>query len=316
MTQRITYLDSLRGFAILLVIIGHFIQYNYESSIRNDIFNIIYSFHMPLFFFLSGCTRSLQEDKKGSLQSWRELLAFYAGKFMSLLLPSIAWTLLVPFFFSREWGLNGSISSFWFLNVLFAVSCVWTSIRFFDNKIRKWNIFFWITITVLVILFAIDMKRVPIMYFTLYVFGYFFQKKSWLQKWPDYIYEIALFVFLLAVGYFSYGQTLYGDGDRVCLEIPLSILASICLTKLFSNIKNKLFNTVFILFGQYSLGIYLTHFLMVEIPYIGHLEYTISEIMQFLILSVLAIITALCCILIEKATEAFPNMHKILYGKN
>ena len=55
---------------------------------------------------------------------------------------------------------------------------------------------------------------------------------------------------------------------------------------------------------------------MVEIPYIGHLEYTISEIMQFLVLSVLAIITALCCILIEKATEAFPNMHKILYGKN
>lgn len=316
MTQRITYLDSLRGFAILLVIVGHFIQYNYESSIRNDIFNIIYSFHMPLFFFLSGCTRSLQEDKKGNPQSWRELTAFYAGKIKSLLLPSIAWTLLVPLFFSRTWGWNGSISSFWFLNVLFAISCGWTTIRFFDDKLRKRNAFFWITVTVLAILFAIGFKRVPIMYFTLYVFGYLFQKKAWLQKWPDYIYGIALSVFLFAAGHFSYGQTLYGDGDRVWLEIPLSIAASICLIKLFSNIKNRLFNAAFILLGQYSLGIYLTHFLMVEIPCIGRLEHFMSEIMQFLVLSVLAIMTALCCILIEKAAEAFPGMHKILYGKN
>lgn len=65
MQNRIAYIDALRGFAILLVIVGHLIQFNYSSGIENPIFNIIYSFHMPLFFFISGCARSISESNRG-----------------------------------------------------------------------------------------------------------------------------------------------------------------------------------------------------------------------------------------------------------
>lgn len=315
MAQRITYLDSLRGGGILLVIIGHLIQYNYESSVQNGIFNFIYSFHMPLFFFLSGCTRALQEKKKGNIQSWKGLVIFYIKKCRSLLLPSIAWTVLVPLFFSNKLEWSGSISSFWFLNVLFAVGCLWATIHFVNEKIGKRNVSLWIVLMAIVLLFAFDIKRIPIMYFILYVFGYYFQQKLWLQRWPNFIFVAALLLFLLGAGYFSYGQTSYGDGNRVWLEIPLSILASIFLVKLFSSIINEHVNGVLSLLGKYSLGIYLSHFLLVNISFVGRLEFSLNYVMQFFVLSMLAVFIALCCILIEKAIEPFPFMRQLLYGK-
>lgn len=45
--SRLTALDSLRGFGILLVVLGH-------TSQTNDLVSWIFSFHMPLFFIISG----------------------------------------------------------------------------------------------------------------------------------------------------------------------------------------------------------------------------------------------------------------------
>ena len=54
MKQRLLYLDNLKGFLIILVILGHCIEYGTESFDENTLFKIIYSFHMPLFFMISG----------------------------------------------------------------------------------------------------------------------------------------------------------------------------------------------------------------------------------------------------------------------
>lgn len=45
--KRIDYLDIAKGIGILSVIIGHTFDVQYLS-------NFLYSFHMPLFFVLSG----------------------------------------------------------------------------------------------------------------------------------------------------------------------------------------------------------------------------------------------------------------------
>lgn len=46
--ERLSWLDVLKGIGIILVVMGHI----YSNSI---IFNWLYSFHMPLFFFAAGC---------------------------------------------------------------------------------------------------------------------------------------------------------------------------------------------------------------------------------------------------------------------
>ena len=51
---RIAFLDAAKAVAIFLVVWGHLIQQTDADFWNNDIFAFIYSFHIPLFFLLSG----------------------------------------------------------------------------------------------------------------------------------------------------------------------------------------------------------------------------------------------------------------------
>ncbi|WP_278969986.1 acyltransferase family protein [Megasphaera elsdenii] len=48
--NRVGWIDVAKGIAIVLVIIGHTVQFGGGTR------NFIFSFHMPLFFLLSGFT--------------------------------------------------------------------------------------------------------------------------------------------------------------------------------------------------------------------------------------------------------------------
>ncbi len=55
---RITYIDNMRGIAILLVMLGHSI-----STVSEPLNQFILSFHMPIFFFISGlCTSNKKQS--------------------------------------------------------------------------------------------------------------------------------------------------------------------------------------------------------------------------------------------------------------
>lgn len=64
MKNRIEFIDLIKGFSILTVVIGHFIETNTgldASSIMSH--NFIYTFHMPLFMFIGGYVAELQYKK-------------------------------------------------------------------------------------------------------------------------------------------------------------------------------------------------------------------------------------------------------------
>lgn len=54
MNARIEYLDSLKAFAIFCVVLGHSIQCFDKTGVMNEVYSVIYSFHMPLFMVISG----------------------------------------------------------------------------------------------------------------------------------------------------------------------------------------------------------------------------------------------------------------------
>lgn len=127
MTSRIQYIDIAKGIGILLVYIGH--CYKGECNISNLV-EWIYSFHMPLFFFVSGL-----------LFSTKVISAkiFYRHKFSSIIIPYLifsilhyilrkafhlgagAWSIIL-----HGWGSN----ALWFLPILFLVNCAHFHIYF------------------------------------------------------------------------------------------------------------------------------------------------------------------------------------------
>jgi len=81
-------MDVLRGLAILLVVLGHMTQFCDPDFDHNIVFRIIYSFHMPLFFFISGYVINLPRLKSGmGSYIWKRTLR--------LAIPFLAWTFFV-----------------------------------------------------------------------------------------------------------------------------------------------------------------------------------------------------------------------------
>lgn len=97
MKKRMDYLDVAKGIAIFLVMMGH-------AALAFDTPNwrlTIYSFHMPLFFLVSGVVVGRAKD------GWRP---FLKKNVLTLLVPYLIWALIfLPFKFeSLPWVLYGS----------------------------------------------------------------------------------------------------------------------------------------------------------------------------------------------------------------
>ena len=59
--KRDDLLDIAKDIGIMLVVLGHTLQGFYTDFDNNLAFRLIYSFHMPLFFFISGAVLSLKK---------------------------------------------------------------------------------------------------------------------------------------------------------------------------------------------------------------------------------------------------------------
>ena len=90
-SDRILWLDAARGIGIILVILGHIIPMD------QPLCHVIYSFHIPLFFFLSGMVLQLQkkEAEAGAIESGSlKAKRFIRKKCQSLLYPYAVFSFL------------------------------------------------------------------------------------------------------------------------------------------------------------------------------------------------------------------------------
>ena len=147
MSKRIEYIDIARGIGILLVVLGHN-DFGYISPFG---YKLIYSFHMPLFFFLSGYFLNVSVP----------FVDFFKKRFNSLLKPYF-FTIFLIYFTSVSFDNMGFENALrriakslyastiyidwvqlWFLPHLFVVSLYaflfFAILRRWDNRYIRWG---------------------------------------------------------------------------------------------------------------------------------------------------------------------------------
>jgi fucose 4-O-acetylase-like acetyltransferase len=132
--NRIVWIDIAKGIGIITVILGH-------MSIPNILQRYIFSFHMPLFFFLSGYLFSQQS---------MSTLNYIKKRIRTILLPYVLFSIIIiiiwaivnistrdiiPSLYSTLIG-NGAGNGFWFLICLFITEVVFFILqRYIKNKL-------------------------------------------------------------------------------------------------------------------------------------------------------------------------------------
>ncbi|WP_418983914.1 acyltransferase family protein [Alistipes sp.] len=272
--------DLLKTFAILLVVLGHVtIIYSPLSSFPqtdgNKWINLftdgIYAFHMPLFFFISGCIYVLGRQRQ-KYATWPELLGkkfrrlmvpyFLVGIF--LLIPTLMLLEITSLSFAQSVGhlLYGhQVKHLWFLIALFIQFLFIRAAEPLLVKIPALvGILTSIALAILLPLSKLDFFQLPmaIRYLPYFLLGYYAQREAWTQirlRGGEIASTIAVAaaIFLL----------------RPRLHLPISIyllldylLAFLCIclalqivSRMRMDTKKYWYRTV----AQSSFGIYLLH---------------------------------------------------------
>ena len=126
--------DTVKGLAIVLVILGHSLQDYIVDYDHNFFFRLIYSFHMPLFMFVSGyLARANFKPEPARLASRARLLVlpFFSWAGVHFCLDAFGrikehqapnWHFWMDLVASPDWGL-------WFLWILFLCFCILYYVR-------------------------------------------------------------------------------------------------------------------------------------------------------------------------------------------
>jgi len=84
-------LDGIKFFLIVLVVVGHCIEPSrYSNVVSGNLYSVIYSFHMPVFVFLSGYFA-----KVNSFDEWKAKGLRFLETFLVIMIPQ--------FLFFRSW---------------------------------------------------------------------------------------------------------------------------------------------------------------------------------------------------------------------
>ncbi len=273
MQGRIAWVEYAKAIGILLVVYGHVARGVFNANLSIDeqqfrlIDSIIYSFHMPLFFFLSGLffMNSMQKWGKGN---------FMRLKIGSIVYPYLLWSLIQGFIevflnsytnrpinFSDVFALlYQPRAQFWFLYALIIIFAL-SLLLYYNNK-KANNVL----VFILAIFLFVFQHEIPTI-FNLHFFNYYFIYFSFGVLFSSLIATDTLAsnkaLFITSCG-FILGQYLFQlEHDylmvyRNMLTLILVLMSIILVTSLSKRLV-KIPISFLVIIGKNSFAIYLMH---------------------------------------------------------
>lgn len=243
-TKRISYIDMAKGIGIILVVYGHL------GFASESVLTWITSFHMPLFFILSGMLLSHTNAVKYSMAD------FISKKAKALLIPYFAFSILSILFSAiLDFGTFASYLPDALLQTFsfYGISVLWFLPALFFGE----TIFLWLrkhTSFVLTGIFSIVICLLTVFSVTIYHYYYVIDFSNSFSILGAYLISVlvrtGIAVTFLAIGY--YIQHFFFQKER-----PIWIYAGLTLLFLILNIllaqKNGLVDLHYLLFNDYFL---------------------------------------------------------------
>lgn len=335
MEKRIQYIDAIKGFAILLVVMGHVLAWNFphDVSIQFEdsqsvnvimggvVFQLIYSFHMPLFFLVSGYLSGGKE-----LNCFVLIRKEITGKVKRLLIPYF-FTGFIIYLVRGHYG-------YWFLLTLFELYVCWIFLCFVLSKLKKKGV---VVDTVVLILGFLLLKifhvfSIPpicgielgkfVPFYIPFAFGVLMKRNRAIENMvaSPLCFTICLIFFCLffCSRYVSDYPILYQISNKFARIT--SLLACICVFHVFMIGFSKKLILLFSYIGTKTMPIYILHIIfVVQIVEVGefiiHSSPVTSLVLQItysLYTSSIAILLSLCTYKIIKYS---PHLTRLLFGE-
>ncbi len=271
--NRVIWLDLAKGIAIICTIIGHTAPYG------SDIRNIIFSFHMPLFFLLSGYTIKRKEQEKTS--------AVLINDFKRLIIPVLitqAISIIFLISFKHDppgftlltaikkilWG-NGcnyytlkGIGATWFLIALFYARLLYRMILGIEFAYRTIFILF------LALAFSLVGKKIWLpqsfdlaFVAMLFMEGGYILKNNIKEKDSVIMKVIAIFSFLIW-SYYTWHEGVYIElatrmYPHFIASILLAFLGCLCVIHLSKSLSTTFISDKLVFIGKHSLDLLCIH---------------------------------------------------------
>ena len=164
MKNRVTYLDLAKGIGIILVVLGHM------ENISSELRIWISSFHMPLFFVISGMLLALKGADKpiiNDVKSGDEMKIFVVKTARGLLVPYLWFSFIQNILDSLTFS---GVSVMWFLPALFLAEIV---AMFIISRARKYPLMIVFSLSLSVISYVIwtNIKLLYDAYSSIYFFA-------------------------------------------------------------------------------------------------------------------------------------------------
>ncbi len=322
-------IDWLKALAIVLMVLGHAIQYSLVSNFdSNIIFRLIYSFHMPLFIFVSGY---LISSGKNSSFLWKQ--------FKLLIIPFLLWMVLYSFYYRRMDLHNGNWSilstyylqvfrfpgkgGLWFLWALYVIDVFY----FF---LRKNRYFYLLSVAVVVLLYALTPSFPELncyglglfkVYYPYFLLGCLLRQYQFAEKIKRW--QVALLVVVMVFlqiawartgSVYAFGMSIAHDNNsiyalvvRILTPVPVLLL----LFKVSRYLKQS--NVVVQWLSANTLSIYASHFVWIYLfvhllanPIFG--QSTIEICVVFIVALALTWVTV-------SGINRLPVVRKFLFGR-
>ena len=275
--NRVAWIDSLKGFAIICVVLGHVLSGSLTAggvpvshSFGPHLFQAVHAFHMPLFFLISGFVFSLAYYD--ALSKVKVQLADLAVSYVVFSALIVAFNVLCARFVNRPasfddllaiWRLP--ISPYWYLYVLFVFYVIST----FAVKMRV-PLLALVLVSLFLSVFADFISLAPdfciwrlLFYSSFFCLGILAHRAGRAPGWPVSIAALCVSLTLCAF-YWSPGWADGPDGSVGMVHtvpvVSTIVALGICvfIYQAFKTVKWLDCRTL-ALCGRYCLEIYLLH---------------------------------------------------------